>query len=88
MIVEIRFFVLQSDPSIRSFVCFPIFEICFWIITVSDFYQFNDLLTPEEQALRKKVRQCVEKEVAPIMTKVLFFILLISLKEMKHVYVL
>ncbi|XP_038906221.1 acyl-coenzyme A oxidase 4, peroxisomal [Benincasa hispida] len=37
--------------------------------SVSDYYQFNDLLTPEEQALRKKVRQCVEKEIAPIMTK-------------------
>ncbi|GJY44464.1 acyl-coenzyme A oxidase 4, peroxisomal, partial [Tanacetum coccineum] len=35
----------------------------------SDYYQFADLLTPEEQALRLKVRACVEKEIAPIMTK-------------------
>ncbi|KAL1819115.1 acyl-coenzyme A oxidase 4, peroxisomal [Daucus carota subsp. sativus] len=36
---------------------------------VSDYYHFNDLLTPEEQAIRIKVRECMEKEVAPIMTK-------------------
>ncbi|RVW32468.1 Acyl-coenzyme A oxidase 4, peroxisomal [Vitis vinifera] len=35
----------------------------------SDYYQFDDLLTPEEQALRMKVRECVEKEIAPIMTE-------------------
>ncbi|XP_012486237.1 acyl-coenzyme A oxidase 4, peroxisomal [Gossypium raimondii] len=35
----------------------------------SDYYQFNDLLSPEEQALRKKVRECMEKEVAPIMAE-------------------
>nr|GEX49020.1 acyl-coenzyme A oxidase 4, peroxisomal isoform X1 [Tanacetum cinerariifolium] len=34
----------------------------------SDYFHFADLLTPEEQALRLKVRKCVEKEVAPIMT--------------------
>lgn len=39
-------------------------------ITASDYYQFDDLLTPEEQAIRMKVRECAEKEVAPIMTKV------------------
>ncbi|CAN8254721.1 unnamed protein product [Cochlearia groenlandica] len=35
----------------------------------SDYYHFNDLLTPEEQAVRKTVRECMEKEVAPIMTE-------------------
>ncbi|GAB2292888.1 Acyl-coenzyme A oxidase 4, peroxisomal [Dionaea muscipula] len=35
----------------------------------SDYYQFDDLLTPEELAVRKKVRECMEKEVAPIMSK-------------------
>lgn len=38
--------------------------------TASDYYQFADLLTPEEQAIRMKVRECMEKEIAPIMTKV------------------
>ncbi|GFQ08509.1 acyl-coenzyme a oxidase 4 peroxisomal, partial [Phtheirospermum japonicum] len=37
--------------------------------SVSDYYQLDDLLTPEEQAVRLKVRECMEKEVAPIMTK-------------------
>ncbi|KAL3618657.1 Acyl-coenzyme A oxidase 4, peroxisomal [Castilleja foliolosa] len=37
--------------------------------SVSDYYQFDDLLTPEEQAVRLKVRECMEKDVAPIMTK-------------------
>ncbi|KAJ8570755.1 hypothetical protein K7X08_037727 [Anisodus acutangulus] len=35
----------------------------------SDYYQFDDLLTPEEQAVRMEVREFMEKEVAPIMTK-------------------
>ncbi|KAL3531683.1 hypothetical protein ACH5RR_005204 [Cinchona calisaya] len=35
----------------------------------SDYYQFDDLLTPEEKETRLRVRECVEKEVAPIMTK-------------------
>lgn len=35
----------------------------------SDYYHFDDLLAPEEQALRKKVRDCMEKEVAPIMAQ-------------------
>ncbi|KAG5407766.1 hypothetical protein IGI04_013885 [Brassica rapa subsp. trilocularis] len=34
----------------------------------SDYYHFNELLTPEEQAARKRVREFMEKEVAPIMT--------------------
>ncbi|KAK8651155.1 hypothetical protein V6N13_140768 [Hibiscus sabdariffa] len=37
--------------------------------SVSDFYQFDDLLSPEEQSLRKKVRAFMEKEVAPIMAE-------------------
>ncbi|KAK7349828.1 hypothetical protein VNO77_07561 [Canavalia gladiata] len=35
----------------------------------SDYFQLDDLLTPEEQAIRKKVRECMEKEIAPIMTE-------------------
>ncbi|XVE97103.1 hypothetical protein REPUB_Repub02eG0281900 [Reevesia pubescens] len=37
--------------------------------SASDYYQFDDLLNPEEQALRKKVRECMEKEVAPLMAE-------------------
>ena len=40
-------------------------------ITASDYYQFDDLLTPDEKETRQKVRKCMEKEVAPIMAKVL-----------------
>ncbi|KAL6627386.1 hypothetical protein ACP70R_031112 [Stipagrostis hirtigluma subsp. patula] len=36
--------------------------------SVSDYYQFDDLLTSEEQSIRKKVRAIMEKEIAPIMT--------------------
>ncbi|KAJ7949995.1 acyl-coenzyme A oxidase 4, peroxisomal [Quillaja saponaria] len=36
---------------------------------VSDYYQLDDLLTPEEQAIRMRVRECMEKEFAPIMTE-------------------
>ncbi|CAN7120172.1 unnamed protein product [Brassica rapa subsp. narinosa] len=36
----------------------------------SDYYHFNELLTREEQAARKRVREFMEKEVAPIMTEV------------------
>ncbi|KAL5550471.1 hypothetical protein UlMin_000647 [Ulmus minor] len=35
----------------------------------SDYYQFDDLLTPEEKAVRLKVRECMEKEIAPIMAE-------------------
>ncbi|KAJ0967769.1 hypothetical protein J5N97_024686 [Dioscorea zingiberensis] len=34
----------------------------------SDYYQFDDLLSDEEQVLRRKVREVMEKEIAPIMT--------------------
>ncbi|PON92218.1 Acyl-CoA oxidase [Trema orientale] len=37
--------------------------------STSDYYVFDDLLTHEEKSLRIKVRECVEKEVAPIMAK-------------------
>ncbi|KAH7667585.1 acyl-CoA oxidase protein [Dioscorea alata] len=36
--------------------------------SASDYYQFDDLLSSEEQALRRKVREVMEKEIAPIMT--------------------
>nr|ABU98950.1 acyl-CoA oxidase [Glycine max] len=35
----------------------------------SDYFQLDNLLTAEEQAIRKKVRECMEKEIAPIMTE-------------------
>ncbi|XP_004514220.1 acyl-coenzyme A oxidase 4, peroxisomal [Cicer arietinum] len=35
----------------------------------SDYFQFSDLLRPEEQAIRMKVREYMEKEIAPIMTQ-------------------
>ncbi|KAJ4704415.1 Acyl-coenzyme A oxidase 4, peroxisomal-like protein [Melia azedarach] len=35
----------------------------------SDYYQFDDLLTSEEQEIRDKVRECMEKEVAPVMAE-------------------
>ncbi|CAL0306228.1 unnamed protein product [Lupinus luteus] len=35
----------------------------------SDYFQLDELLTPEEQAVREKVRDCMEKEIAPIMTE-------------------
>jgi len=37
--------------------------------TASDYFQLDNLLTAEEQAIRKKVRECMEKEIAPIMTE-------------------
>ncbi|KAK6943480.1 Acyl-CoA dehydrogenase/oxidase C-terminal [Dillenia turbinata] len=41
-----------------------------WLkITASDYYQFDDLLTSEEQAIRMKVRECMEKDVAPVMAR-------------------
>ncbi|XVF76795.1 hypothetical protein PTKIN_Ptkin13bG0295600 [Pterospermum kingtungense] len=39
--------------------------------TACDYYQFDDLLSPEEKAFRKKVRERTETEVAPIMTEYL-----------------
>lgn len=42
-----------------------------WLLesAVSDYFQLDDLLTSEEQAVRMKVRKCMEKEIAPIMTQ-------------------
>ncbi|KAH9673015.1 Acyl-coenzyme A oxidase 4 (peroxisomal) [Citrus sinensis] len=35
----------------------------------SDYYNFDGLLTSEERAIRKKVRECAEKELAPIVAE-------------------
>lgn len=42
-----------------------------WLLesAASDYFQFDDLLKPEEQAIRMKVRECMEKNIAPIMTQ-------------------
>lgn len=56
-----------------------------WKFAASDYYQFNDLLTPEEQAVRMRVRQSVEKEVAPIMAEV--YLLLKSIFFRREPYV-
>ncbi|CAM6126852.1 unnamed protein product [Calypogeia fissa] len=37
--------------------------------SVSDFYQLNDLLSEEERAIRDRVRNVMEKEVAPVIAK-------------------
>ena len=37
---------------------------------MSDYYQFDELLATEEKKLRIKIRQFMEKEVAPIIPKV------------------
>ncbi|WZY95991.1 hypothetical protein YC2023_068320 [Brassica napus] len=52
--------------------CCAFASICVFVyfITASDYYHFSELLTPEEQAVRKRVREFMEKEVAPIMTEV------------------
>jgi len=39
---------------------------------VSDYFGLEDLLSPEDIALRKRVRAVMETHVAPIMTKVGF----------------
>ncbi|KAH0927591.1 hypothetical protein HID58_019847 [Brassica napus] len=60
-------------PAMNVFVAFPQatpaskFPTC-----TSDYYHFSELLTPEEQAVRKRVREFMEKEVAPIMTEAEF----------------
>ncbi|KDP24432.1 hypothetical protein JCGZ_24996 [Jatropha curcas] len=57
-------------PPLDVSVAFPqatpasIFPPC-----TSDYFQFSDLLTSEEHAVRMKVRECMEKEVAPIMAE-------------------
>ncbi|KAG7960881.1 hypothetical protein I3843_10G149200 [Carya illinoinensis] len=57
-------------PPLDISIAFPqatpasIFPPC-----ASDYYQLDDLVTPEEQAIRMKVRACMEQEIAPIMTE-------------------
>ncbi|XP_038721610.1 acyl-coenzyme A oxidase 4, peroxisomal-like isoform X1 [Tripterygium wilfordii] len=57
-------------PPLDVSIAFPqatpasIFPPC-----ASDYYNFDDLLTPEEQSIRMKVRACMEKEVAPVMAE-------------------
>jgi hypothetical protein len=40
-----------------------------WVHTVSDYYQLDGLLSPEDVALRERVRDVMETHVAPVMTK-------------------
>lgn len=57
-------------PPLDVSVAFPqatpasVFPPC-----ASDYYQFDDLLNSEERAVRAKVRECMEKEIAPIMAE-------------------
>ncbi|CAN6715552.1 unnamed protein product [Malus baccata var. baccata] len=59
-----------NSPALDVSVAFPqatpasTFPPC-----TSDYYQIDDLLTPEEQAIRLRVRECMEKDVAPIMAE-------------------
>lgn len=70
------FCFLGKVKSISSWISFLKLKLLYsfsclglWI-TASDYYQFDDLLTSEEQAVRMKVRECMEKEIAPIMVEV------------------
>ncbi|KAH0879572.1 hypothetical protein HID58_066966, partial [Brassica napus] len=74
-------------PAMNVFVAFPQatpaskFPTC-----TSDYYHFNELLTPKGQAVRKRVSEFMEKEVAPIMTEVFYlcvclFTLILSLRD-------
>lgn len=58
----------QCWPSRWFFLFFSI--SCPPPVAASDYYQFDDLLNAEERAIRAKVRECMEKEVAPIMAEV------------------
>jgi acyl-CoA oxidase len=59
-----------DSPPLDVGIAFPqatpasVFPPC-----TSDYYQFDDLLTPDENATRMKVREFMEREIAPIMTK-------------------
>ena len=44
-----------------------------WFL-VSDYYQLDELLTPEEKSLRIKIRRFMENEVAPIIPKVCLYL--------------
>ncbi|CAK7343896.1 unnamed protein product [Dovyalis caffra] len=57
-------------PPLDASVAFPqATPVSTFPPSVSDYYQFSDLLTAEDQALGMRVRQFMEKEVAPIMTE-------------------
>lgn len=64
-------FFVSFDFSLILMISSSSFEYYF---AASDYYQFDDLLTSEEQAIRKKVRVCAEKEIAPIMAEVYIYI--------------
>ncbi|KAF4379114.1 hypothetical protein F8388_022201 [Cannabis sativa] len=57
-------------PALDVSIAFPqatpasVFPPC-----TSDYYIFDDLLTHEEKSVRMKVRECMEKDVAPIMAE-------------------
>ena len=45
--------------------------VCILLCPVSDYYQLDDLLTPEEKDVRARVREAAEKHIAPIIAKVI-----------------
>ncbi|MCD9637866.1 Acyl-coenzyme A oxidase 4, peroxisomal [Datura stramonium] len=53
----------------RQNPCFVFIKVPSTKTQASDYYQLGDLLTPEKRAIRLKVRECMEKEIAPIMTQ-------------------
>ncbi|XP_039136811.1 acyl-coenzyme A oxidase 4, peroxisomal [Dioscorea cayenensis subsp. rotundata] len=67
-----------SAGSIKSHVGLPALDVslafpqatpaAIFPPSASDYYHFDDLLSSEEQALRRKIREVMEKEIAPIMT--------------------
>ncbi|RXH81838.1 hypothetical protein DVH24_036179 [Malus domestica] len=57
-----------SDLRIHLVILFAFCTLLVHLIT-SDYYKIDDLLTPEEQAIRLSVRECMEKDVAPIMAE-------------------
>nr|VDC62398.1 unnamed protein product [Brassica rapa] len=59
----------QATPASKFPTCEDFFFFQRIYIFSSDYYHFSELLTPEEQAVRKRVREFMEKEVAPIMTE-------------------
>ncbi|KAG2275229.1 hypothetical protein Bca52824_057784 [Brassica carinata] len=73
--VKSSYFDLPAMNVFRIYIfvmfCCAFASICVFVylITASDYYHFIELLTPEEQAVRKRVREFMEKEVAPIMTE-------------------
>nr|UNO37370.1 acyl-coenzyme A oxidase [Fagopyrum esculentum] len=55
--LDVRLAFPQATPA-------SIFPPC-----ASDYYQFDDLLNPAEKSLKLKVRECMEKDIAPIMAE-------------------